>query len=57
MNEMNEAEGGNLRGPCFSSPAEKWQEAVEPSGAKASDFFNESGHFSETADFLNDSLV
>lgn len=38
MNELSEAEGGNLRGPGFSSPAEKRQEAVEPSGAKANDF-------------------
>lgn len=53
---MNEAEGGDLKGWGFSSPAEKCQEAVEPSGAKASDFSNESGYVRETAYFWNASL-
>lgn len=49
--EMTEAEGGDLEGPGFSPPPEKCQEAMEPSGAKASNFSNESGGFSETAYF------
>lgn len=49
--EMTEAGGGDLEGPGFSPPPEKCQEAMEPSGAKASNFSNESGGFSETTYF------
>lgn len=49
--EMTEAEGGDLESPGFSPPPEKCQEAMEPSGAKAGNFSNESGDFSETAYF------
>lgn len=46
--EVNKAEVADLEGPCFSPPADKCQEAMEPSGAKASDFSKGSGHCSET---------